>query len=135
MFLLIVFHFLLFPLLVLTFVAFFLLLKGGTVKFFNLFFDCWRGKECGLIFLKTYFHYWGGKGEGLEVSFFLFHLTCGRGKGRGFFLILKTFFHYWMVREVRGQGSFFFSFDLLKGEGKGRCWFFLNFIIGGVGVS
>ncbi len=62
LFLLTSFHFLLFFLLHVTFVTYFILLKGGMVSCFNSFFDCSRGRGCGLIFFINFLLLLRGQG-------------------------------------------------------------------------
>jgi hypothetical protein len=107
-------------------------IQGGKVSCFNLFFDCSGGGGCTFIYLFWFLLSLREKGWKL-MFFFLFHLTCARRRWRGLVCFGKLFFHYWVGREG-GQG--FFSFDMLKGNGRGRglIFFFYKFIMGGEGV-
>ncbi len=50
------------------------------------------------------------------MFFFLLHLTCARRRGRGLIFFVEFFF----VLEWLGRGvKVFFSFDMLKGDGRG----------------
>jgi len=57
-------YFLLPFLLLVTFVNYFLLLKGSKVSYFNLFFDCSRGGGAPLFIYLDFLYYWGGGGGG-----------------------------------------------------------------------
>jgi len=57
----------------------------------------------------------------VEVNFLFFHLTYGRGMERG---VKKKNLTFFSLLKGLGKGGgvkvFFFSFDLLKAEGRGR---------------
>ncbi len=106
-------------LLLVTFISYFLLLKGvkfvtfcyffTTCNFHKLFFtgpggpgfifsSLWDGgRGCTLIFFLHFFDYLGG-GRGLEVDvfFFSFHWKCGKRRGKGVNLgALEMFLALW----------------------------------------
>jgi hypothetical protein len=72
------------------------------------------------------------KGHGAEVNvFFFFHLTYGRRRGGG---LISFKFFFFIVEWLGKGGGCSFSFDLLKGDGRGRgLTSFYKFIEGGGG--
>jgi len=130
LFLLTSFHFLLLFLLFVTFVNYFLLLKGtrGVVLF--CFFIV-QGESMRLDFILFLIYCWKGRGVDINV-FFLFHLTCGRKRGGGLVFSLNFF----SLLNGQGRGFRFFFFWFVEGGCEGEkvdC--FLQIHYGGVGVG
>jgi hypothetical protein len=88
--------------------------QGGKVSCFRGFVWLFMGRGCAFIYLFWCLLLLNGRGWRL-MFFFLLHLTCARRRGRG--LVFSFFlFHYWVAME---GGHGFFSFDMLKGDGRG----------------
>ncbi len=95
--------------------------QGGKVSCFRGFVWLFMGRGCAFIYLFWCLLLLNGRGWRL-MFFFLLHLTCARRRGRG--LVFFVFFFFiieWLWKGV----MVFFSFDMLKGDGRGsRLIFF-----------
>jgi hypothetical protein len=80
-------------LLFVTFINYFLLLRGARgIVLLHLFIVQGEGVRLDFIFLISFTLERDG-GYKLMFFFFLLHLTCGRKRGRGLLFFLKLFFH------------------------------------------